>query len=232
MCSSNSHEENPELPEGAHDEGAGRRLAASLQRRTARGKRVAPGETRPKPRRTLVLAVGLVVAIGIVAALGYWAAAARLGSKVDLAGERLRAIGAALQAYAIDRDFVLPPELTPWLTAPVPYLDAIPEDPFASGENRMFQYHAPSGGGWVLSSPGPDGLRDLEASRDYDPLESPDSEDLVLRAYDPTNGRRSSGDLFRVYTGEWEGGGASAKDPGTPGPPGDRAADLPTGPRE
>ena len=231
LCSS-SDSETPEALARTQRTGAGQRLAASLQRGSAHGERLPPGRTRLRPRRTVVLAVGLVVAIGIVVALGYWTGAAHLRSKVGLASERLRTIGAALQAYAIDREFAYPPELAPWLTAPVPYLDAIPEDPFASERGETFQYYAPGGRGWILSSPGPDGLRDLEASRDYDSLESPDSEDLLNRAYDPTNGRRSAGDLFRVYTGEWEGGGVPVRDRDTPAPPDDRAEDPPTGPRE
>jgi beta-lactamase regulating signal transducer with metallopeptidase domain len=105
------------------------------------------------------------------------------------------------------------------LTTPVSYITRFPADPFADADGRTYQYYAPSlpvdpnrppigartsiarqGKGWILWSPGPDGIYDIDAALDYDPR-VPISPSLFEKTYDPTNGAVSAGDVWRSQAG-------------------------------
>lgn len=92
---------------------------------------------------------------------------------------------------------------------------ALPADPFSGvwkepflgfGEDRLVDpwpyayYRAPEpGSGWLLWSPGPDGVYDIrDAARLYSPDRRVPSDELIDATYDPTNGTRSRGDVWRV----------------------------------
>jgi hypothetical protein len=97
------------------------------------------------------------------------------------------------------------------LTTPVAYLSCIITDGFSAG-NQPFVYHVVdnrntarmrsdpwnTGAGYLLLSPGPDGRFDIDW-RIYDPsVKNQPQPEFVMRAYDPTNGVMSKGDIFRV----------------------------------
>lgn len=95
------------------------------------------------------------------------------------------------------------------LTTPVAYVAALPLDPFTGRKTRIpmlttqratwpLAYHRAAGPepGWLLWSPGPDGVYDiLDPSALYVPGEARIRVALLQRIYDPTNGIFSSGDV-------------------------------------
>lgn len=99
------------------------------------------------------------------------------------------------------------------LTAPVAYLQDLPEDPFAHTRGMHLGYYAPeSGNGWMLFSVGPDrdengpdGPGDIgpHVENLYDPHENMPgvwqlTVPLLNVTYDPSNGTFSNGDLWQV----------------------------------
>ncbi|NQU43452.1 hypothetical protein HQ520_09205 [bacterium] len=85
------------------------------------------------------------------------------------------------------------------LTTPFAYVDRLPVDLALAGwaGSGTFGYYSnPSG--WILFSPGLDKDFDLRFV-DFPSTGPLLMHDLVLRAYDPTNGSYSSGDVFRVH---------------------------------
>lgn len=100
------------------------------------------------------------------------------------------------------------------LTTPVAYFDSLYYDPFTghprsrwfSGDTPRipregawpFAYHASADGtGWILWSPGPDGVYDLrDPAGTYLPRKGHNPK-LIELTYDPTNGRTSPGDVIR-----------------------------------
>lgn len=83
------------------------------------------------------------------------------------------------------------------LTTPVAYLAELPRDPFSPGGKLPFSYHT-DGPGWIIVSPGPDGVYELDPLRDYDSRTTQPSELLLQKSYDPTNGANSRGDVWRI----------------------------------
>jgi hypothetical protein len=83
------------------------------------------------------------------------------------------------------------------LTTPVAYLTAYMADPFNGQSPNTFSYFSDVRG-WILLSPGPDGDFDVAPSVDYKSSMPQPSPELLLLAYDPTNGEVSGGDIYRV----------------------------------
>lgn len=91
------------------------------------------------------------------------------------------------------------------ITTPVAYYVAsIAPDPFAPAKRAAYCYYAdPANKGWILWSAGPDGKYDLTSEnigRIYNPANLNMAGDLAMQAltYDPTNGVKSSGDIWRI----------------------------------
>jgi type II secretory pathway pseudopilin PulG len=82
------------------------------------------------------------------------------------------------------------------LTTPTAFIDAYPRDWFT--RNRASYVYYSDQGGWILVSPCWDRDYDIDPRRDYDSQISQPTETLLQRAYDPTNGTRSGGDIFRI----------------------------------
>ena len=86
------------------------------------------------------------------------------------------------------------------LTTPLAYMIRYFEDPFqispTEPQPTFVYYHDRNG--WILVSPGPDGDYDINPEQDYRSVIRQPSEPLVIKAYDPTNGLVSDGDVFRV----------------------------------
>jgi type II secretory pathway pseudopilin PulG len=83
------------------------------------------------------------------------------------------------------------------LTTPVAYITSYFNDPFSDDPNATYIYYT-DGQGWVLISPGPDGVYDIDPLEDYISTLSQPSPALLEKCYDPSNGTKSSGDIFRV----------------------------------
>lgn len=83
------------------------------------------------------------------------------------------------------------------ITTPIAYMTSLPVDPFAENEAAFGYYSVARPDGWVLFSPGPDGDFDLDW-KVYDAGVAQPSPALLEKAYDPTNGTVSDGDLWRV----------------------------------
>ena len=94
------------------------------------------------------------------------------------------------------------------LTTPVAYLTSLPVDPFAPVKGATFCYWAVNAAGpgsnhsgWIVWSAGPDGKYDLtldNIAQAYDPAGDVPSAFLRELTYDPSNGTRSAGDVYRV----------------------------------
>ncbi len=89
------------------------------------------------------------------------------------------------------------------LTTPLAYLTRYFPDPFAHAgffppcRNATFSYYADDNG-WILVSTGPDHDYDIDPQALYDSSILQPSPALLRKAYDPTNGIVSDGDIFRV----------------------------------
>ena len=85
------------------------------------------------------------------------------------------------------------------LTSPVSYLPSHYPDACAA-EGDSFGYYTvqtEKTSGWIMWSPGPDRKYDLDW-KVYDPDVEQPSPELLLFAFDSTNGALSRGDIFRV----------------------------------
>lgn len=88
-------------------------------------------------------------------------------------------------------------------------LSLVNVDPFTSDAQPLSYFVPPTARGsvqgWMISSVGPDGKRDINPARDYTcPFSFQDFQKIVRLTYDPTNGLVSRGDLwdsqeFRTY---------------------------------
>jgi hypothetical protein len=84
------------------------------------------------------------------------------------------------------------------ITTPIPYLSSLYFDPFQPAKERIpFAYYADLNG-WILISPGPDGDYDIIPRKDYTSKIAQPSSAILVKSYDPTNGRLSDGDIWRV----------------------------------
>ena len=92
------------------------------------------------------------------------------------------------------------------LTTPITYVTSYLYDPFVHVNEKpvgaTFGYWTddPKNGGWIIWSPGPDGIYDINPQADYDSTQEVPSESLYNKTYDPTNGTNSRGDIWRVKT--------------------------------
>jgi len=95
------------------------------------------------------------------------------------------------------------------LTTPVAYVSGLFPDPYAPERGLPFAYWVPEDGkGWILLSPGPDGVYSLAPAQletVYDTSVGQPSALLLAGSgprgaftYDPTNGIESRGDVWRV----------------------------------
>jgi hypothetical protein len=99
---------------------------------------------------------------------------------------------------------------TPWmLTTPIAYTAVLPTDPFHEAEgggNVLYRYATNGSDCWILTSHGPDGDMDIEIAEYPKPNEGRCDPKLFFShfgvgnaiEYDPTNGTKSSGDVYRV----------------------------------
>lgn len=103
------------------------------------------------------------------------------------------------------------------LTTPIAYINTIFTDPFAPDDKMTFCYWTPDpdatqlathdgvtthgfGIGYILWSPGPDGVYDLtldNIAQAYTPQTIVPNAYLLDRTYDPSNGTPSRGDVYR-----------------------------------
>lgn len=83
------------------------------------------------------------------------------------------------------------------LTTPGAYLTQYPTDPFSDDLHATYVYYS-DGQGWILISPGPDGVYDIDPLEDYISTLRQPSPRLLEKCYDPTNGIKSGGDIYRV----------------------------------
>ncbi len=85
------------------------------------------------------------------------------------------------------------------ITTPVAHCKELIPDPLAPEKTLPYVYHTDEYG-WILISAGPDGDYDLNPVQDYDGSIAQPSLHLLTGAatFDPTNGMRSNGDIWRV----------------------------------
>lgn len=83
------------------------------------------------------------------------------------------------------------------LTTPVAHISNYLKDPFSDGLQATYAYYSDERG-WILVSPGPDGVYDIDPLEDYISTLTQPSSRLLEKSYDPTNGVKSAGDVFRV----------------------------------
>lgn len=83
------------------------------------------------------------------------------------------------------------------LTKPAPYIKKYFKDPFVSEPKATYVYYADEKG-WIIISPGPDKIHDIDPLKDYDSQIPQPSPLLLEKCYDPTNGDITPGDIFRV----------------------------------
>ena len=88
------------------------------------------------------------------------------------------------------------------LTTPISYVTEYMTDPFGPIQGPTFAYWTPPPPaiGWIMWSPGLDGVHQLtldNIGQAYDPSGPVPSPYLIERAYDPTNGTVSGGDVYR-----------------------------------
>lgn len=142
---------------------------------------------------------------------------AQTRAKVARTQSDMRSLATALEAYAIDNK-TYPAQLRQ-LTSPVAYITAIPLDVFAAkdgqaGDLRWFAYTPlpfesertqTRYTAWVLASRGPDGVFSPDPARELSAAKDLKTEEiqrlLVPKTYDPSNGTRSAGDIFRCGGG-------------------------------
>jgi len=86
------------------------------------------------------------------------------------------------------------------VTTPLTYITRYFKDPFQlspTDPQPTFAYYGDRNG-WILISPGPDGDYDINPAKDYSSDIRQPTLQLLLKAYDPSNGTVSGGDVFRV----------------------------------
>jgi hypothetical protein len=86
------------------------------------------------------------------------------------------------------------------VTTPIAYITRYFKDPFQvspTDPQPTFAYYGDTNG-WILISPGPDGNYDINPAKDYRSDIPQPTLQLLLKAYDPSNGTVSGGDVFRV----------------------------------
>lgn len=89
------------------------------------------------------------------------------------------------------------------LTTPIAYIKNYFPDPFAPTPGATFCYWTPGDGkqGFIVWSAGPDGVYDLSMANIrtvHDPTLKVPTPALIALTYDPSNGARSRGDIWRL----------------------------------
>lgn len=85
------------------------------------------------------------------------------------------------------------------ITTPVPYLTDVFIDPFSGDFGDLPLAYWPHANGWIAWSAGPDGVYQIRPTPEfYDPSHPERSPALIDATYDPTNGTKSAGDVWRV----------------------------------
>ncbi|MFC1601920.1 ankyrin repeat domain-containing protein [Candidatus Sumerlaeota bacterium] len=107
----------------------------------------------------------------------------RMRANVSKTKSVFRNLAQALEAYYVDYG-AFPPMLEPHLTASGAFIAEIPTDPF-SETDEAYHYQTIGKLGWILTSLGPDGKRDIDPATDYDPHVYQPSISLVGKNYDP-----------------------------------------------
>lgn len=82
------------------------------------------------------------------------------------------------------------------LTTPIAYVTSLFPDPYAPIRGMAFAYHS-NGMNWILVSAGPDEDYDFDPAADFSNETTP-TERLLQKTYDPTNGAKSGGDMWRL----------------------------------
>jgi len=133
---------------------------------------------------TIAIAILLILAVALPSYRG-----SGVRRKYSRSKKTLRELTAAIGEYKKEKG-VFPASLFE-LTTPVAYIEAIDRDPF----NDHYQYHT-DGGRWFLCGAGPDRDSDLDPSA---VIEGGKEIGFLLQeqSYDPTNGTRSNGDMWR-----------------------------------
>lgn len=96
------------------------------------------------------------------------------------------------------------------LTTPIAYMVSMPRDSFAPAGATYAFYSKPGlkkDSGWIMWSPGPDGKYDINSGNiehAYMHTAETPSDLLVGLTYDPTNGTKSNGDIWRMVIEEGE----------------------------
>lgn len=84
------------------------------------------------------------------------------------------------------------------LTTPTAFITSYPADPYARTRGTIYGYYNDSDKGYILFSAGPDGDYDIDPVKDYDALTTSPLPQLLMKTYDPTNGSKSDGDIWRI----------------------------------
>ena len=171
----------------------------------------------------LLIVVAIIAILAAIAVPNFLEAQMR--SKVSRVRNDFRAIGGALEAYFVDHntypdmqwifgDINFSVGLTR-LTTPVAYIAVIPDDPFVIQDgvhttDKAIEYGSGVAGVvagdntnranniWLLESEGPD-KTDLNGTPSFPYPHTPDSSipQFMGYVYDPTNGTRSRGSVYR-----------------------------------
>jgi hypothetical protein len=179
-----------------------------------------------RSQRTALTALEITIVVVVVLLLGLLAVFCKRVYMVRRNIERthlgVHAIAVAAEAYNVDWSAyptLVENELfLPCLTTPIAYLARFPLDPSSPGGDSFFDYMSyvtqPKGPpqAFIVRAHGPDGDYDLpihppsatkrSQAAVFDPNAGPPSfglpRPLATYRYDPTNGVRSDGDLFRT----------------------------------
>ncbi len=124
-------------------------------------------------------------------------------SKTSRAQADMRTLATAVESYYIDHNAY--PQYLRQATTPISYIYNIPEDAFSPGNpiqymDVKFDIDGKQKEGWMLWSIGPDGYDDVEVDQVEERLKkTPNDPALAFYdlTYDPTNGTKSDGDIFR-----------------------------------
>ena len=174
----------------------------------------------------LLIVVAIIAILAAIAVPNFLEAQIR--SKVSRTHSDMRSIAGALEAYFLDHNTYPAAEWTGdvflglyKLTTPIAYLATIPSRPFAKGhaggrkEEQIFEYGSGKVGkygsgftvrypnaSYIVEDAGPDRVEATrgEYSTGYYPAWPATStdEDVLRLIYDPTNGTKSFGSIFRA----------------------------------
>lgn len=146
----------------------------------------------------------------------------KIKPKVSRTKADMRTMASAIEAYYADAGRYPgwegnPPTWSPYsvFTTPIGYINSYPMEQYFNDKRTFCYYSDRKGEWWILWSPGPDMDVDLTTSyleSIYHPGISHHADELLLFAYDPTNGTDSSGDFFRAML-QWPEDERSASGP-------------------